>query len=202
MEEVANVRSRSMGRCEALTETTKRRRSTTDDSWSRFCKCLLCSVDKGQQQFAGTSDGAMFASPAAAADTADEEHDEGGSAGSKNGREGETKENGREAHHRAGHRESRGAIFTWASVASYSRDLASRPNDAITRSNVFQVCSTMVAEHLVSDLLEQSNLQELNGSEKQFEVETERLNSRLEHARANNAVLALTLHESKAQCDR
>ncbi|XP_072767722.1 colorectal mutant cancer protein isoform X4 [Anoplolepis gracilipes] len=66
----------------------------------------------------------------------------------------------------------------------------------------FGVCSTMVAEHLVSDLLEQSNLQELNGSEKQFEVETERLNSRLEHARANNAVLALTLHESKAQCDR
>ncbi|XP_057320463.1 colorectal mutant cancer protein [Microplitis mediator] len=64
------------------------------------------------------------------------------------------------------------------------------------------VCSTMIAEHLVSDLLEQSNIQELNGSEEQFEVETERLNSRLEHARANNAVLALTLHESKAQCDR
>ncbi|XP_048513861.1 colorectal mutant cancer protein isoform X3 [Athalia rosae] len=64
------------------------------------------------------------------------------------------------------------------------------------------VCSTMVAEHLVSDLMEQSNLQELNGSEQQFEVETERLNSRLEHAKANNAVLALTLHESKAQCDR
>ncbi|XP_034948586.1 LOW QUALITY PROTEIN: colorectal mutant cancer protein [Chelonus insularis] len=64
------------------------------------------------------------------------------------------------------------------------------------------VCSTMIAEHLVSDLLEQSNIQELNGSEKQFEVETERLNSRLEHARANNTVLALTLHESKAQCDR
>ncbi|CAK9807668.1 Colorectal mutant cancer protein [Anthophora quadrimaculata] len=64
------------------------------------------------------------------------------------------------------------------------------------------VCSTMVAEHLVSDLLDHSNIQELNGSEKQFEVETERLNSRLEHARANNAVLALTLHESKAQCDR
>lgn len=58
----------------------------------------------------------------------------------------------------------------------------------------------MVAEHLVSDLLEQSNIQELNG--KQFEVETERLNSRLEHARANNALLALTLDESKAQCDR
>ncbi|XP_043480973.1 colorectal mutant cancer protein [Leptopilina heterotoma] len=64
------------------------------------------------------------------------------------------------------------------------------------------VCSTMVAEHLVSDLLEHSNLHEFNGSEKQFEVESERLNSRLEHARANNAVLALTLHESKAQCDR
>lgn len=60
----------------------------------------------------------------------------------------------------------------------------------------------MVAEHLVSDLLEHSNLHEFSGSEKQFEVESERLNSRLEHARANNAVLALTLHESKAQCDR
>ena len=69
-------------------------------------------------------------------------------------------------------------------------------------SIIHQVCSTMIAEHLVSDLLEQSNLQELNGSEKQFEVETERLNSRLEHARASNAVLALTLQESKAQCDR
>ncbi|XP_044010602.1 colorectal mutant cancer protein isoform X2 [Aphidius gifuensis] len=66
----------------------------------------------------------------------------------------------------------------------------------------FGVCSTMVAEHLVSDLLEQSNIQELNGSEQQFEIETERLNSKLEHSRANNAVLALTLHESKAQCDK
>lgn len=66
----------------------------------------------------------------------------------------------------------------------------------------FGVCSTMVAEHLVSNLLEQSNIQELNGSEQQFEVETERLNSKLEHSRANNAVLALTLHESKAQCDK
>ncbi|KAI4496144.1 hypothetical protein M0802_008011 [Mischocyttarus mexicanus] len=86
--------------------------------------------------------------------------------------------------------------------------LQTPPTKSVTREEppvlkmAERVCSTMVAEHLVSDLLEQSNLQELNGSEKQFEVETERLNSRLEHARANNAVLALTLHESKAQCDR
>lgn len=67
-----------------------------------------------------------------------------------------------------------------------------------------QVCNTVLAESLVSELQE-ADLQELSRSEavrRQYEVETERLTSRLEHARAQNAVLALTLDESKTQCDR
>ncbi|XP_068082210.1 colorectal mutant cancer protein isoform X2 [Anabrus simplex] len=68
----------------------------------------------------------------------------------------------------------------------------------------FGVCNTKVAESLVCELQE-ADLQELSRSEavrQQYEVETERLNSRLEHVRAQNAVLALTLEESKMQCDR
>lgn len=68
------------------------------------------------------------------------------------------------------------------------------------------MCHTKVAEHLVSDLQEESDLQELSRgdvlSRKQHELETERLNSRLEHVRAQNTVLSLTLEECKAQCDR
>ncbi|XP_049785034.1 colorectal mutant cancer protein isoform X1 [Schistocerca cancellata] len=67
------------------------------------------------------------------------------------------------------------------------------------------VCSTKVAETLVSELQE-ADLQELTHGEaavrRQFEVETERLNSRVEHLRAQNTVLALTLEDSKSQCDR
>lgn len=66
------------------------------------------------------------------------------------------------------------------------------------------MCNTVLAESLVSELQE-ADLQELSRSEavrRQYEVETERLTSRLEHARAQNAVLALTLDESKTQCDR
>lgn len=63
-----------------------------------------------------------------------------------------------------------------------------------------------MAEHLVSDLQEESNLQEFNRgdmlSRKQLELETERLNCRLEHVRAQNTVLALNLEECKAQCDK
>lgn len=68
----------------------------------------------------------------------------------------------------------------------------------------FGVCNTKVAETLVSELQE-ADLQELTRSEavrRQFEIETERLNSRVEHLRAQNAVLALTLEDSKTQCDR
>jgi hypothetical protein len=67
-----------------------------------------------------------------------------------------------------------------------------------------QVCNTVLAESLVSELQE-ADLQELSRSEavrRQYEVETERLTSRLEHTRAQNAVLALTLEESKTHCDR
>ncbi|KAJ4451550.1 hypothetical protein ANN_03016, partial [Periplaneta americana] len=79
-------------------------------------------------------------------------------------------------------------------------------NRQITGSQLatYGVCNTVLAESLVSELQE-ADLQELSRSEavrKQYEVETERLTSRLEHARAQNAVLALTLDESKTQCDR
>lgn len=78
----------------------------------------------------------------------------------------------------------------------------------VTGSDIatFGVCHTKVAEHLVSDMQEESDLQELSRgdvfSRKQHELETERLNGRLEHVRAQNTVLALTLEECKAQCDR
>ncbi|GFG35636.1 hypothetical protein Cfor_02558 [Coptotermes formosanus] len=68
----------------------------------------------------------------------------------------------------------------------------------------YGVCNTVLAESLVSELQE-ADLQELSRSEavrRQYEVETERLTSRLEHTRAQNAVLALTLDESKTHCDR
>ncbi|XP_023711663.1 colorectal mutant cancer protein isoform X4 [Cryptotermes secundus] len=79
-------------------------------------------------------------------------------------------------------------------------------NRQITGSQLatYGVCNTVLAESLVSELQE-ADLQELSRSEavrRQYEIETERLTSRLEHARAQNAVLALTLDESKTQCDR
>ncbi|XP_063231776.1 colorectal mutant cancer protein isoform X2 [Bacillus rossius redtenbacheri] len=66
------------------------------------------------------------------------------------------------------------------------------------------VCHTRVAESLVSELQE-ADRQELRGSEaarRQYEAEAERLAARLEHARAQNTVLALTLEEAKTQADR
>lgn len=79
-----------------------------------------------------------------------------------------------------------------------------------------QVCTTEVAEHLVSDLRNQSGLHEsylltdtLNGSISstpsevlRLELELERTIAQLEHLKANNTVLTLTLQESKAHCDR
>lgn len=59
--------------------------------------------------------------------------------------------------------------------------------------------STAVAEHMVGDILRQCDVQ----SEKQaMEVELRRLNAKLENARSQNTVLALTLTETKAHCDR
>lgn len=59
--------------------------------------------------------------------------------------------------------------------------------------------STAVAEHIVGDILRQCDSQ----SEKQaIDIEFKRLNAKLEHARSQNSVLALSLCETKAHCDR
>lgn len=59
--------------------------------------------------------------------------------------------------------------------------------------------STAVAEHLVGDILRQCDMQ----PEKQaLEMELRRINAKLEHVKAQNTVLALTLSETKEHCDR
>ncbi|KAJ8962153.1 hypothetical protein NQ318_018110 [Aromia moschata] len=59
--------------------------------------------------------------------------------------------------------------------------------------------STAVAEHIVGDILRQCDLQ----AEKQtMDIEIRKINSKLEHARSQNTVLAITLSETKAHCDR
>ena len=66
-----------------------------------------------------------------------------------------------------------------------------------------QIAHTEVAEQLVSELQEECDLQELSKHDRrQLEFETERLSSRLEHARAHNTVLQLTLEETKNHCER
>lgn len=68
---------------------------------------------------------------------------------------------------------------------------------------LIQIAHTEVAEQLVSELQEECDLQELSKHDrKQLEIETERLSSRLEHARAQNTVLQLTLEETKNHCER
>lgn len=74
--------------------------------------------------------------------------------------------------------------------------------------------TTKVAEHLVHNVQEESHAQEIfqtlfsSGSTvpeskiREFEVEMERLNSRIEHLKSQNDLLNLTLEESKSQCDR
>ncbi|GBM82297.1 Colorectal mutant cancer protein [Araneus ventricosus] len=74
--------------------------------------------------------------------------------------------------------------------------------------------STKMAEHLVQNVHEESHAQEIfqtlfsTGSPvpenkiREFEVEMERLNSRIEHLKSQNDLLSLTLEESKGQCDR
>lgn len=59
--------------------------------------------------------------------------------------------------------------------------------------------STAVAEHIVGDILRQCDSQ----NEKQaIDIEFKRLNAKIEHARSQNSVLALSLSETKAHCDR
>ncbi|XP_066248509.1 colorectal mutant cancer protein isoform X1 [Euwallacea similis] len=75
-----------------------------------------------------------------------------------------------------------------------SSDRGVSPNELLN-SDV----STAVAEHIVGDILRQCDV----SSEKQIlELETRKINAKLEHARSQNTVLALTLNETKAHCDR
>ena len=58
---------------------------------------------------------------------------------------------------------------------------------------------TAMAEHIVGDILRQCDMQ----TEKQaIDMEFKRLATKLEHMRAQNSVLALTLSETKEHCDR
>lgn len=65
-----------------------------------------------------------------------------------------------------------------------------------------------MAEHLVSALAEESDLLELGRqghdeqARQQLDIEIERLHSRLEHTRAHNNVLSLSLEECKNQSDK
>ncbi|KAJ8959259.1 hypothetical protein NQ317_003855, partial [Molorchus minor] len=77
-------------------------------------------------------------------------------------------------------------------AADGQRDV--NPNDLLNSD-----LSTAVAEHIVGDILRQCDLQ----AEKQsMDIEMRKINSKLEHARSQNTVLAITLSETKAHCDR
>lgn len=72
------------------------------------------------------------------------------------------------------------------------RDIS--PNDLLNSD-----LSTAVAEHIVGDILRQCDIQ----TEKQcMDIEMRKVIAKLEHARSQNTVLALTLSETKAHCDR
>ncbi|XP_033124160.1 colorectal mutant cancer protein-like isoform X2 [Anneissia japonica] len=74
--------------------------------------------------------------------------------------------------------------------------------------------NSKLAEHLAHSLQECSSLQEVfqtlnshglsipENKVREFEVEMERLNSKIEHLKSQNDLLSLTLEESKANCDR
>ncbi|RXG57515.1 Usher syndrome type-1C protein-binding protein 1 [Armadillidium vulgare] len=79
----------------------------------------------------------------------------------------------------------------------------------------YGITTTGVAEQLAAGLQEESDAQELyhalataggafapHERLKEYELEAERLHSRIDHLRAQNDVLAATLCESKACCDR
>ncbi|XP_022246747.1 colorectal mutant cancer protein-like isoform X2 [Limulus polyphemus] len=76
------------------------------------------------------------------------------------------------------------------------------------------VSTTKIAEHLVHHLQEDSHTQEIfqsvfsagsaipESKVREFEVELERLNSKIEHLKSQNDLLTITLEESRGQCDR
>ena len=71
-----------------------------------------------------------------------------------------------------------------------------------------------MAEHLVQNMQECSSVQEISqtlyqsGNEvsenkiREFEIEFERLTSKIDHLKSQNDLLTLTLEESKGHCDR
>uniref|UniRef100_A0A6P7FZ50 Colorectal mutant cancer protein n=1 Tax=Diabrotica virgifera virgifera TaxID=50390 RepID=A0A6P7FZ50_DIAVI len=61
------------------------------------------------------------------------------------------------------------------------------------------IVNLAVAEHIVGDILKQCDIQ----AEKQgLDIEIRKVSAKLENARSQNSVLAMTLSETKAHCDR
>ena len=86
----------------------------------------------------------------------------------------------------------------------------------VTGSELQSVRNSVVVEHLVQDIQDKSSMQEfrisgfpeqkrksalLESKLQEFEIEMERLSSRIEHLKSQNEVLNLTLTESKNHCD-
>jgi hypothetical protein len=60
-----------------------------------------------------------------------------------------------------------------------------------------------VAEHLVSNVRDQCTIQELpHADRKQMEIETEKLNAKLEHVKIQNSLLEMNANEMKTHCER
>ncbi|KAK7574449.1 hypothetical protein V9T40_011640 [Parthenolecanium corni] len=65
------------------------------------------------------------------------------------------------------------------------------------------VSHTEVAEHLVSGVQAECNIQELcRQDQKHLEIEAERLHSKLEHLKAQNNTLQISMHETREHCER
>lgn len=75
---------------------------------------------------------------------------------------------------------------------------AAEEDKVVTTELVDSSFSTAVAEHLVGDILRQCDQPE----KQSLEIEISRLSAKLEHSKAQNAVLALTLADTKEHCDR
>lgn len=60
-----------------------------------------------------------------------------------------------------------------------------------------------MAEHLVSGVQAECNIQELcRQDKKHLEIEAERLHSKLDHLRAQNNTLQISMHEARENCER
>ncbi|XKL68865.1 hypothetical protein PGB90_006634 [Kerria lacca] len=65
------------------------------------------------------------------------------------------------------------------------------------------ISHTEVAEHLVSSVQSECNIEELYRKDKKhLEIEIERLHSKLEHLKAQNNTLQISLRETKENCER